>query len=66
MLNSAEQRGSPKVIHNLIHRSYQLSTGCRVGANTARRERVPGVVELCGGMYCVPTSNISTKVRSKI
>jgi hypothetical protein len=66
LLNCAEQGASPKVIHNLIHRLSTGQTGLGVGGFPARRERVPGVVELCRGMYCVPAINISTKVRSGI
>ena len=65
MLNSAEAVASPKVIHNFIHRSDQLSTGQGVGVTAGWRERAPPVVELCRGMYCVPYQNISTKVRSE-
>lgn len=65
LLNSAEAVDSPKVIHNFIHRSDQLSTGQGVGVCSASAERLPPVVELTGGMYCVPYQNISTKVRSE-
>lgn len=64
LLNSAEGLDSPKVIHNLIHRSDQLSTGQGVGGFPAHAERLPPVVEFSRGMYCVPYQNISTKVRS--
>jgi hypothetical protein len=63
MLNSAEGLESPPFIHNLIHRSDQLSTGQGVGVTAASGKRVPHVVELCGGMYYVPSTNISTKVK---
>jgi len=66
MLNSADRLDSPLLYGIVIHRQSELSTGCRVGANTAHAPRLPPVVEFTGGMYCVPTSNISTKVRSGI
>jgi hypothetical protein len=66
MLNCAEGLDSPKVIHNLIHRSDQLSTGQGVGVFSSSTARLPGVVEFSRGMYCVPYQNISTKVRSGI
>jgi hypothetical protein len=55
MLKGAEGTASPPQIPTLIHRSDQLSTGCRVGLLSASAERLPPIGDFSTGMYCVPT-----------